>query len=150
MNIRKATALDIPALLSMGRAMHAESPRFSPLSYSDVKVYELIDHLFRTPKAGGILVAEHSGEVVGMVVFFVAEHFFGGDKFASDLCVYVTPEYRGGSAFTRLVYAFEKWADDLGVTEKLLGVSTGIHTEQTVRMLERLGYERYCVGLKKV
>jgi len=129
--------------------MHAESPRFSPLHYSDSKVLELARRLLSSSGQGGILVAEHEGKIAGMLSFLVAEYFFGNDRFASDLCVYVTPEYRGGSAFFRLLVAFEAWATDLCVQELILGTSTGVGQANTVRALERLGYKQFSTGLLK-
>ena len=147
--VRKATPEDIPALLAMGRAMHAESPRFAPLDYSDEKVLRLVERLLRVPKAGGILVAEAEGMIQGMLVFYVGKHFFGDDDFAADICVYVTPAHRGGSAFFRLLDAFEAWATSLGVKEMILGTSTGVHQARTVALLQHAGYEQFSTGLLK-
>src|SRR3990172_4990705 len=146
--VRRATENDVPFLLAMAPVMHAESPRFRSLDYSEEKVFHLFHWLISSGE-GGLLVAEMEGKIVGMLGFVVGEFFFGRDRYASDLFVYVTPESRGGSAFLRLVKAFEAWANEFGVAEKLLGVSTGIHTERTVRAYEGLGYERFSVGLKK-
>lgn len=148
--VRKAEQADIPALLAMGAAMHAESPRFSVMPYSEEKVYNLAVLLLNTPEAGGILIAESGDIIVGMMAFVVGEHFFGPSRYASDLIVYVRPEHRGGSAFFKLITAFEKWADELGVDEKLLGVSTGVHPEQTIAALQRLGYVYFGGSLRKV
>jgi len=147
--VRKATHNDVQALLVMGHAMHAESPRFAPLDYSEGKVRRLIFRLLEVPRAGGILVAEAEGKMVGMMAFFVAEHFFGGDMFASDMVFYVAPEHRGGSAFFRLLAAFEAWATDLGAKELVLGTSTGVNHERTVKALEHVGYVQFSTGLLK-
>ena len=51
--------------------------------------------------------------------------------------------------FPRLVYAFEEWAKEQGASELSLGVSTGVQTEVTVRMYERMGYKMAAYGLIK-
>jgi len=150
MLVRLAGEKDFAAICELAAAMRAESPRFSALDYSEEKVYNLVRYLVLKPGAGGILVAEHSGKIIGMLAFIVQEHFFGSDRFASDLAFYIAPEHRGGMAFVRLVRGFEEVAADMGVDEKLLGVSTGVHPERTVSAMTRLGYEVFSTGLRKV
>lgn len=133
----------------MGVAMHAESPRFREMPYSEEKVYNTAIALLTQEGVGGILVAETNGIIVGMFAFLVGEQFFGPSRYAADLVVYVKPEHRGSSAFPRLVHAFEKWADELGVDEKIMGVSTMVNTRQTTAAYERLGYEAFGDLLRK-
>lgn len=143
-SVRTATEADIPALIAMGRKMHAESPRFKSLAFSAEKcealIRRLLDPLPQPP--GTVLVAVEGPQVVGMMGGFVVEHFFSHDRYASDLVVYVAPGHRGGSAFVRLVFAFEDWAASRGACEIVLGVSTELNPEATVAMYERLGYAR--------
>lgn len=146
--VRKATHEDISTILEMGRDMHAESPRFRDLHYSEQKVADRAHHLV-IGFEGGLLVAEIEGKIVGMLAFFVGEHFFGRDKFAADMCVYVKPEHRGSTVFFRLVGAFEAWATALGVKELILGTSTGVNTDLTVRALQKVGYVPFSTGLLK-
>ncbi|RYF62608.1 MAG: hypothetical protein EOO29_45730 [Comamonadaceae bacterium] len=58
--------------------------------------------------------------------------------------MYVRPEVRasllGGRAFRGLVRALELWGSRQGVSGPVLGVSTEIHAEQTLRAYERMGY----------
>lgn len=148
-NIRRATGADVGAILAMARDMHAESPRYRGLDFDEEKLFNLAQHLMHTPKAGGVLVAEVEGAVVGMFAFHVDQYFFGHDAFASDVVMYIAPKHRCGSLFPRMVAAFEKWADEFGVKEKLLGVSAGIDTGRAVAVLERLGYVQCATGLMK-
>ncbi len=146
-NVRKATMEDMGALLALSAAMHVECPHYRQRNYSEKKVYANAYLILNNPEAGGILVAESEGKIVGMLAFVIAEDFFGHDKFATDLCVYVTPEKRGGSAFYRLVAAYGHWVESMGIEQRFLGISTGIKTEQTAGLLERLGFERRSIGL---
>lgn len=70
-SIRAAVEADIPALVELGRAMHAESPRYSKLAYNAEKVAALAA---RIVPSGGALVAENNGILVGMMVGFVVAH----------------------------------------------------------------------------
>lgn len=147
--IRKGNCTDIPAIISMARDMHAESPRYRTLGFDAEKINALALGLILNPEAGGVLVAEQNGYLVGMLAFYVSEFFFGGDLLASDLVMYVRPQFRGGSIFPRLVVAFEKWADEFGVKEKQLGVSAGIDSERVVDVLKRMGYAPVAIGTMK-
>lgn len=138
--VRPFTEADIPALLDMARRMHAESPRFARFTFSPRKCEQIMRNLLGNPQAGGILVAKKAGIIVGMVVPLVVEHFFGVEKTASDLAVYVAPEHRGGSIVVRLVRAFEKFARERAAVEAALGVSTEIHADRTVELYRGLGY----------
>lgn len=145
-SVRSGAFDDIPALLALSRAMHAESPRFRGLPFDEVKVLTLLDALVRS---GGVHIAENEGRLVGMVCGFVTEHFFGPVKIASDFALYVTPAHRGASVASRLVKAFETWARSMGADEITLGVSTEVHAERTAQLYERLGYARSGIVLRK-
>lgn len=138
--VRRATAADVDALVEMGRAMHAESPRYRDKTFSADKLRQLAAHLSAHPEQGAVLVAAGPDGAVGMFVGILGERWFGTDRYATDLAVYVKPEHRGTSAFLRLVRAAERWAAECGVEEIDLGVSTGTDTEHTVHAYQRLGY----------
>lgn len=147
--IRRAGRPDIPAIISMARDMHQESPRYRTLGFDAEKISALALHLMLTPGAGGVLVAEKGDKIVGMFAFHVGQHFFSNDTFASDVVMYVRPEHRSGFIFPRMVKAFEAWADEYLVAEKLLGVSAEIDSQQTIAVLERMGYARVATGTMK-
>lgn len=140
--VRRATAADTPALIAMGRALHAESPRYRDMPFSEAKLARLAARLQGTLLAedAGVFVAEAGGEPVGMAVVILAERWFNEERFATDLTMYVKPEHRGGRLFLRLVQAMEDWARAQGVRDIAIGVSTEIHPQRTVHAYERLGY----------
>lgn len=141
MKIRRATFDDKYALLELGRKMHAESPRFSKLEYSDAKAEQLFNVLLSNPN-GVVLIADDESQIIGMMAGFASEHFFSQQLFASDFVLFIEPEHRGGTAAMRLVKEFEKWATDLGVAEIVLGISTEVHAERTAELYGRLGFDR--------
>ena len=147
--IRRATIGDIAPILDMARDMHAESPRYRVLGFNARKVGELALAIIQNPQAGGVLVAEKENTLVGMFAFHIGQHFFSDDTFASDIVMYVKPEQRSSSVFPRLVAAFEAWADEHGVKEKLLGVSAEIDSQRVVAVLERMGYAQVATGTMK-
>lgn len=154
MQVRAATMDDMPALLLMSVAMHAESPRFRSAQYSEEKMFNIISFLIEHEDQGGVLVAESDAglgmpSVVGMLGFIVNEQFFGHDKIATDLGIYVAQQHRGSSAFLRLVSAFEKSAVAKGAKQITLSINTGVKSQRTADMLKRLGYDHYGFNVAK-
>ena len=138
-DIRTATEADLPRLVEMARDMHAESPRYRHLDFSAEKTARAILTLL-THAEGVAVVAEKEGHIVGMLGGFVTEHFFGRDKVACDLGLYVVPDERGSSLAPRLVRAFESWAREAGAADCVMGVSTEVMAERTAALYERMGY----------
>ena len=137
--------------------MHAESPRYAHLSFSESKLEILLRGMVestRTTEAGGgALVAVVGDRVVGMIGGFVTTPFFSEDKIASDYGLYIRPEHRGqGRMAIRLIRAFEKWAAGQGVVEITPGVSTMLNVEGTAGLYELMGYEKLpgCVLRKRL
>lgn len=129
--------------------MHAESPRFARFGFDPEKAWALAARVMN--EAGFMLiVADRGGELVGMFAGFVAEHFFSSARYASDIVLYVTPEYRGGTTAVRFIHIFERWAAKSGAAECVPGVSTEVHAERTEQLYERLGYKRSGVIMQKV
>jgi GNAT superfamily N-acetyltransferase len=142
------TAEDIPEIVELGRAMHAESPRYRRLNYDPNKVANqvrsMVTGTLTTQPQGGAFVAVKDGKIIGMIGGYVAETFFGHDKVASDYAFYITPsERRKGRTALGLLLAFEKWAVAQGVVDIVPGVSTMIETQRTRQFFEKLGYEHY-------
>lgn len=140
--IRHATKADLPALIEMGQALHAESPRYAHMAFKPEKLRKLFQHLQGTLLAqpGCCLVAEEAGYVVGMTVGIIAERWFSDDLYLTDLTMYVRPDHRSGATFLRLVRALERWGRDEGLADIVLGVSTEIHAKETARAYEAMGY----------
>lgn len=146
LEIRPAREADFERLLLLAAMMVSESPRYSRHAFSIDKARNLFAVLMQR---GGLFCAVKDGAIIGFFAGIVAEHFLSPDLVASDIGIFITPDERGGSAFVRLVKAFEEWAVSQGAREISLGVSTQVHTEQTVRMYERLGYTMASFGLVK-
>lgn len=140
--VRDAELGDVEAIVEMGRAMHAESPRWRHHNFDPDKVLKLTQALIMGRLPGGVLVAEKDGHiVVGMMGFFVTPAFFGHDKIASDFVLYLVPEQRKtGRAALNLVRAFEQRAKAMGAVDICPGTSTGVDPDGTRRFFEKLGY----------
>jgi GNAT superfamily N-acetyltransferase len=130
---------DTDAVVAMWTAMHAESPVYRDKALDVGKMRRMVWALV-IGSGGALFVAEEDGKLVGVAAMMAGERWFGPERYATDLMVYVKPEYRGGRAFILLVRALESWAMDFGIEELTLGVSAGISDEVAVRAYQRLGY----------
>lgn len=140
--VRVATPSDVDEMVAMGRALHDESPRYRHLPFSESRLRRLSGKMSGSLLAPDcvFLVAEVDGVIAGMMIGLLVERWFCDERFATDLTMYVKPEFRGSRAFVRLLEAFERWVDEQGVQDIALGVSTEIHPAETVRIYERRGY----------
>ena len=139
MIVRPIEEHDIDVCIEMGEAMHQES-RYSPYEFNKDKILQLINATFTNPKSYSMFVVEDDEDIVGLLVGVCVEYWFGTDKQTADLAIYVKPEKRGTSAVGRLIRAYEKWASNLGIKEIGVSTSTGVDTERTRGLFQRLGY----------
>jgi GNAT superfamily N-acetyltransferase len=139
--IRPATEADLPRLIELGEAMHAES-RYCSMQFDTEKVGALLAGLLKT---GFVIVSVKDGRIIGGFVGMISEHWFSREKLATDLALFIEPDARGGTTAWRLVDAFLDWAHLNGAKCIDIGVNTGVHTDRTAQLYERLGGQR--VGL---
>jgi len=144
--IRPATLEDIDTIVKIGKVMHQES-MYSDLPFDEVKVRNLMAGLI--DGNGVVFVAERGGNIIGGFAGAVAEFWFNTAIHAFDFGLFILPEHRGGSAAIRLLAAFEHWAKEMGAMWCDIGITTGVHTEQTSRLYTKLGYNQSGVLFRK-
>src|SRR3990172_2251364 len=147
--IRPATHDDLDLLLDIAEAMHAESPRFSRIAFSEDKVLQLWITLVDSPN-GLLLVAERDSTIIGGNSAFAFPHWMSGELVASDYGVFVLPEHRGGMTAFRLVNKYVEWAHSKGVKPGWiqLGISTGILQDETAALYRAIGFKQFSIGLE--
>lgn len=140
-NIRMAAPGDEDRLLELASLMHKESPRYRGLPFSHTRTRGLIEYLMTSDDAC-IIVAEDGGVIFGMFGAVAVSHFFCDERYAIDMAFYITPDRRGAIVAAKMVAAYEVWATNHGIRpgEVMLGVSSGIDPDRTVKLYERLGY----------
>lgn len=139
--VRPATVDDVPQLVTLGEQMHAESPRFSRMTFDAEKLAAFLASAVNAPHML-VLVAERGGEVVGGFVGLVVEHWFSRDLMATDLALFVDQRKRGGIVASRMVRDYLDWADEKGAKLVQIGITTGVQQLQTERLYEALGLSR--------
>ena len=116
--IRLATEEDIFDLLVLTKNFMKEAGGFFRFSKDKVETF-LKTSLGNSDSV--VIVAEHDGQVVGMLIGLVTEHPFIKTRIATEVGFYVSPEQRGGRKALRLAKAFEEWAASKGAEDLVLG-----------------------------
>jgi N-acetylglutamate synthase-like GNAT family acetyltransferase len=86
-------------------------------------------------------VLEIEDEIVGFTHSHIATTGFSSDKILECDLLYVLPEYRVGSNGLGLIRNLSKLGRLHKVKYVYLGVASGIHTEKTSRLYQKLGYK---------
>lgn len=147
MTIRTATTDDVPRLVELGAALHAESPRWSRIPFNPARAAETLMRLILSTD-GVVFVSEVDGLLVGGIAGVVQPHWACEASIAHEMSFVIDPEYRGGMAACRLICSLVAWARMKGAAWLHAGTSTGLDPEMVAKLYERLGFERCSIGLE--
>lgn len=136
--IRDAHPDDLPALVEMGAAFHAESPWAKSLAPYDGQSFAGTCRLLG--ERGGLLVAEEGGEVVGMIGASVVPLYFNaGIPVVQEVFWYALPEHRRGLGMA-LLAALENKALAAGARALITAAMQSLRGEAVSAVLGRAGY----------
>ncbi len=143
MTIRFATIHDVPALVELGRRMHAIT-RFRDQPYNAEKVAKTFSELIQRGQGKYVyLVAEDTGDrIVGGLIGVLEQQIFSDQLVASVMHYDVLPEARMGGYAVRLLKAFEQWVKNRGVVEINFGINSGAEFEAVGRFAQKMGYAK--------
>jgi len=139
MPVRALEPNDVPGVLNLGYQMHQESV-YRHFDYNENKFGRLLYHYITNPDTCFAYVGTSNNALNGVFLGSIGEHYFGTDLIASDTLWYVSPQSRGSRVGLQLLRTFEKWAKDRNAAEIYVGVSSGLKTDKTGTMLQKLGY----------
>jgi GNAT superfamily N-acetyltransferase len=143
MIVRSYSPEDLGEMMQLAAAMHAESPEHREMAFDPGSVMTLGDLCTSNPDFQCIVVRrEEDGPIVGAIAGFIAAHFYGPDRYASDLIFYVYPSFRGSTAAARLLASFQKWAKAGGAKRFQPGSFTGIDDARTAKFYVGMGFRR--------
>jgi len=143
MPIRFATPEDIPALVQLGKRMHAIT-RFRSFSYNEARVAACLRvALVEQKNRHACFVAEGAGgQLAGVLLAVLERHIFSDQLVASVMHYDVLPEKRMAGYGVKLLRAFEAWATRRGVAELFLGANSAADEGSPTQFVQRLGYSR--------
>ncbi|MEM5429399.1 GNAT family N-acetyltransferase [Cupriavidus oxalaticus] len=147
MSIRTATTADVPRIVDLGAALHAESPRWSRIPFNRSRAAETMTSLILNP-SGVVFLYEVDGIVVGGIAGLLQPHWACDASIAHEMSFVIDPEYRGGMAACRLICSLVAWGRIKGAAWLHAGTSTGLDAEMTAKLYERLGFDRCAIGLE--
>lgn len=136
--VRKATEADVEAIVALLRIMLKES-KYSAVSLHEEKLRAFLRFVCTDKNHACLVYQSGDAQIEGVVLGFVAEHWFSSEKGVWDLALFVRPERRGGIAAGRLWSAFTAWAKEAGATTFCLGTVAGIAPERTRRFYTGMG-----------
>lgn len=144
--MRRAAPSDVPRLVELCAAMHAES-RFRAFPFNPAKA----ERFLRAFIANAEYIVLVDGEPVhAMFVGMVQEYWWSDARESFDLLLYVLPERRGrGYSAARLVNGYIEIATAMGASDIKIGVSTEVDNERTGRFYERMGFMPMSLGFAR-
>lgn len=130
---------DALQILELGREIHKES-RFRDEPYNEQKCWTALDGTLRYPD--NVFIA-YDDQFRGFILVRMGFEFFNDIKRASDMALYVKPEFRGTSLFVKLIHAAEKWAKENGAFDLTINHNTGIDVEKASSSFTKLGFTEH-------
>ncbi|MBA9067990.1 GNAT superfamily N-acetyltransferase [Methylobacterium sp. RAS18] len=94
-------------------------------------------------------VVEQKREIVGFLMATIGGYTYASGIYTTQQVMYVRPDKRGTRAATLLIRHLEDWSRRLGAREITGGNNNGLYTERTARFLEKQGFERTGVFMRK-
>ena len=135
---------DLPALVVLARAAHAES-RLREVPFSEDKVRRLARRAIEDPRRHAVMLARRGDEPAGFLYCSVGEYFIGtGALLATVHNLNVAREHRrrlgGGRIAMGLLNGARTRAVARGAAELSVHVSSGVEAARTDALLRRLGF----------
>ncbi len=141
MHVRQAALGDIPAFVALGRQMHTESSVYGMYDFGEQKVYDYFRQLIE--EDWGIVISlVKDGEVIGGFAGLIYPQWFGKDKWASDIALFISPAHRGGRAALTLLRAYVAEAKEKGASQIVMANSTGFEQERVAQLFEAVGFSK--------
>lgn len=130
--VRLAVEDDIPALLNIGREMHAENG-IMPLSERMANGM-ILNAIRKHGAIGGVIGPV--GTVEAAILLRISQMWYSEDFHLEDYLCYVRPQYRRSTRAKALIEFAKKAAVDLKVP-LLIGIASNDRTEAKIRLYRR-------------
>ena len=133
--VRPATSADLPAI--RGLLLEASAQPF----YQDwfgVDPAAIDRYVPAVQRDGGVFVAEHEGQAVGVSGFWALEHPFSGEPYLEEMAWYLQPAYRRSRANRDLFESVLTLARELGIS--LIKTTAPAGLPSVGRFYERRGF----------
>ena len=146
--IKPLEAGEEPKLIALASSMRAESPVYQPYPFDADRLMTWVNLCLTDPDWLCLMAWNEHEQAIGFIAVGSLPMMFSNARTVDDLGLYVIPSWRGTTTALRLVRQMEGWASSKGEVIRL-GVTTGTNKDQTVKFLQRLGYEPTGILLSK-
>lgn len=146
MLVRLTIEADRAALVELCVQAVEESVRGIPPDREIIN--ETIDSSFATAEPT-FFVVERQRELIGFMMASIGSYAFASGIFTTQQVMFVRPDMRGTRAAALLIRHLIAWSTRLGAKEITGGNNNGLYTEQTARLLEKHGFERVGVFMRR-
>jgi len=133
--IRKATVLDISALIIMLDTMHKETEIEVP-KINTVKLVDKINQLIHT---GLVLVSVKDNKIQGSIAGLMSQDWWSEEKYIADAWFYVFKEQRKSDVAKNLLQDYIKMSKDAKLKIRLGHIFSG-DLERKDNLFKRLGF----------
>lgn len=137
--IRPATVADIPQLLELGAAMHAEAPNFAALPFDASRLEASLVAMIGDGDTL-VAVAERHGALVGVLLAICGMHWASTAIEVDELALYVAPDARGTLVAAQLIATLKQYAFDRDAKIIRAGAAAGVNNDLVVSLYERAGF----------
>ena len=137
--IRHATENDIENILKLGKELHNESPVFNVYKWNDEKAKRFVSDLVADEYQCGIL-AYDGDELVGMILGCIESFYFSNETSLDEHFVYIKEHKRGTKLVFKLIKEWVNWGKQYNVSDIWLKSTTGINSDKTNKLFNRLGF----------
>jgi len=132
---------DLIEILKTGKEFHSQS-RFGKHTLDLRRIVQYLEKAEKVPEGMFFVYEKDStGKVIAYFLGAMTVHPLMQIKVAVDLSFFVHPEHRGTKLFYTMLKAFENWAEKNGATYTQLSHTSGIETEKSSQLFEKLGYQ---------
>lgn len=147
-HVVEPTDEEIWEAVALGQALHQSMPSYKKYTYDEEMAFEY-GKLLRKVPAGFIRVAKVNDAVRGVVMMRMMQMPYIQMVVASDMGIFVHPEYFGSGIGKKLVQNAEAWALGNKADRVVFGITSGINNALAAEMFKRLGYDEFGTMMKK-
>ena len=137
--IRPIMPSDIQQILNLAEMMHAEG-KYKHLDFSRNKFSSFLLQLMKAKSLVGF-VSEKEGNIVGVILSYLTEYFFGKDVFLQGIGFYVLPEKRKGKVASRLLEEWIKAVNTIKAKEGCMPATSVSDLEARRLLCSKVGLE---------
>ena len=137
MIVRKATLLDISAIILLLQMMHKETE----IESSKINSAKMLDKINILLHSGVVLVAEKDNKIVGTIGGQVSQDWWSDENYIADAWYYVAKDYRKSIIGKKLLQDFIKIAKEANMKLRLGHVFSG-DIKRKDKFFERMGFVR--------